>query len=200
MAVCCAPPARSSTAVVATRCIPCCAWRTPPAKPNICALRLRVHEWSQAQVSRSDGSWINDVTLSTWQGITVFHTIALAEALEHHGEVLDVATRAQWKDRLAAAAKFLDGFITIETGNVNYPVTATLAFQLCGQVLGEAHYFDRARALAHEVMGQFTPDGFLFGEGHPLNGRVAQRLPACGHGLQRRRVAAVARTLQFAGR
>ena len=131
---------------------------------------IGVHEWSQARVSRSDGSWINDVTLSTWQGITVFHAIALAEALEHHGEVLDAATRAQWKDRLAAAAKFLDGFITLQTGNVNYPVTATLAFQLCGQVLGETRYFDRARALAHEVLSQFTPDGFLFGEGHPLNG------------------------------
>jgi hypothetical protein len=131
---------------------------------------ILVHEWSQAQVSRTNGSWVNDVTLSTWQGITVFHAIALAEALEHHGEVLDAATRAQWKDRLAAAAKFLDGFITIETGNVNYPVTATLAFQLCGRVLGEAHYFDRARTLAHEVLSQFTPDGFLAGEGHPLNG------------------------------
>ena len=131
---------------------------------------LLVHEWSQAQVSRPDGSWVNDVTLSTWQGITVFHSIALAEALEHHGEVLDAATRGKWKDRLAAAAKFLDGFITIETGNVNYPVTATLAFQLCGRVLGETHYFDRAHALAQEVMGQFTPDGFLFGEGHPLKG------------------------------
>ena len=129
-----------------------------------------VHEWSQAQVSRPDGSWVNDVTLSTWQGITVFHSIALAEAIEHHGEILDAATRAKWKDRLAAAAKFLDGFITIETGNVNYPVTATLAFQMCGRVLGEPHYFDRARALAHEVMSQFTPDGFLFGEGHPLKG------------------------------
>jgi hypothetical protein len=131
---------------------------------------LLVHEWSQAQVSRSDGSWVNDVTLSTWQGITVFHAIALAEALEHHGVVLDAATRARWTDRLAAAAKFLDGFITIETGNVNYPVTATLAFQLCGQVLAEPHYFDRARTLAHEVMAQFTPDGFLAGEGHPLKG------------------------------
>ena len=131
---------------------------------------MLVHEWSQAQVSRADGSWINDVTLSTWQGITVFHSIALAEALEHHGEVLDAATRAQWKDRLAAAAKFLDGFITLETGNVNYPVTATLAFQLCGRVLGESHYFDRARTLAHEVLGQFSGDGFLVGEGHPLTG------------------------------
>ena len=131
---------------------------------------MLLHEWSEAQVSRADGSWVNDVTLSTWKGITVFHAIALAEALEHHGEVLDTATRKQWTDRLARAAKFLDGFITIETGNVNYPVTATLAFVLCGQVLGDSHYIERGRKLALRVMEQFTPDGFLFGEGHPLDG------------------------------
>ena len=129
-----------------------------------------VHEWSQVQVSRPDGSWINDVTLGHWQGITVFHSIALAEALTHHGEVLDTATRSAWTARLAAAVKFLDGFISIETGNVNYPATATLAFVLCGQVLGEPHYIDRGRKLAQRVMEQFTPDGFLFGEGHPLDG------------------------------
>ncbi|HEX8710242.1 MAG TPA: hypothetical protein VF730_00125 [Terracidiphilus sp.] len=129
---------------------------------------LLVDEWSQAMVSRPDGSWVNDVALSTWQGITVFHAISLAEALKHHGEVLDAATRGKWKDRLAAAAKFLDGFISIETGNVNYPVTSSLAFYLCGQVLGEDHYLERGRGMAHEVMQQFSPDGFLFGEGHPL--------------------------------
>jgi hypothetical protein len=129
-----------------------------------------VHEWSQAQVSRPDGSWIGDVTLSQWQGITVFHCIALAEALTHHGEVLDPATRSAWTARLAAAVKFLDGFISIETGNVNYPVTATLAFVLCGQVLGDPHYIDRGRKLAQRVMEQFTPDGFLFGESHPIDG------------------------------
>jgi hypothetical protein len=77
-----------------------------------------LHDWSESQVSRADGSWINDVTLSPWQGITVFHTIALAESLHHHGSLLDAAMRAQWTDRLVRAAKFLDGFITIETGNV----------------------------------------------------------------------------------
>ena len=131
---------------------------------------ILVHEWSQAQVSQPDGSWINDVTLSQWQGITVFHSIALAEALTHHGEVLDIATRSEWNARLASAAKFLDGFISIETGNVNYPVTATLAFVLCGQVLGEPHYIDRGRTLAQRVMEQFTPGGILFGEGHPIDG------------------------------
>ncbi len=129
-----------------------------------------VHEWSEAQVSRPDGSWINDVTLGQWQGITVFHAIALAEALAHHGAVLDAAIRSAWTARLAAAAKFLDGFISINTGNVNYPATATLAFVLCGQVLGEPRYVDRGSKLAQRVMDQFTPDGFLFGEGHPPDG------------------------------
>lgn len=131
---------------------------------------LEVHEWSERVVSRPDGSWVNDVSLSSWQGITVFHAIALAEALSHHGEILDAAVRGRWKERLARAAKFLDGFITIETGNINYPVTASLAFVLCGQVLGDEHYVQRGRGLAHEVLAQFTPDGFLFGEGHPLRG------------------------------
>ena len=133
-----------------------------------------VHEWSERQVSRADGSWVNDVTLSSWQGITVFHAIALAEALQHHGELLDAATQKQWMERLARAAKFLDGFISIETGNINYPVTASYCFALCGQVLGESRYAERGRALAHAGLGHFTANGFLAGEGHPLNAVTAK--------------------------
>jgi hypothetical protein len=128
---------------------------------------ILVHEWSEQQVSRADGSWINDVTLSSWKGITVFHAIALAEALHHHGTILDSATRQRWTDRLARAAKFLDTFITIDTGNINYPVTASQCFALCALVLGDHHYSDRAHALAHESLEHFTPNGILFGEGHP---------------------------------
>jgi hypothetical protein len=135
---------------------------------------LAVYDWSERVVSRQDGGWVNDVSLSSWKGITVFRAVALAEALEHHGSVLDTKTRRQWTERLAKAAKFLDGFITIETGNVNYPVTASLAFVLCGKVLGDAHYIQRGRKLAHEVLDQISPDGFLFGEGHPLQGVSAK--------------------------
>ncbi len=130
---------------------------------------LAMYEWAEQQVSRSDGSWINDVILSSWKGITVFHTIALAEALHHHGEILDAATRRRWTDRLARAAKFLDGFITIETGNINYPITASLAFALCAEVLEETRYQDRGRQLAHAALGNFTANNLLFGEGHPFN-------------------------------
>jgi len=130
---------------------------------------LSVNDWTERQVSRDDGSWINDVTLSSWKGITVFHAIALAEALHHHGSVLEVGTRAQWTDRLARAVKFLDGFISIETGNINYPITSSYAFALCGQVLSQPRYVERGRTLAHATLDYFTPNGLLFGEGHPLN-------------------------------
>lgn len=131
---------------------------------------LLVHEWSQQQVSRADGSWVNDVTLSSWQGITVFHSIALAEALEHHGDVLDAKTRELWTGRLRRAVRFLDGFISIETGNINYPVTSTYCFALAAKVLNEPKYTDRARALAHQVLEYFTQNHLLAGEGHPLKG------------------------------
>jgi hypothetical protein len=130
---------------------------------------LAMYEWSEQQVSRADGSWINDVNLSTWKGITVFHSIALAEALHHHGGILDTATHRRWTDRLARAAQFLDGFITIETGNINYPVTSSLCFALCAEVLGDHHYADRAHELAHASLNYFTPNNLLFGEGHPFN-------------------------------
>src|SRR5690349_5928973 len=130
--------------------------RTTGDSKYLQAARL-VHEWSE-QVSRPDGSWVNDVTLSPWKGITVFHTIALAEALHHHGELLEAATRRRWRDRLARAARFLDGFMTIETGNINYPVTGSFCFAICGQVLEDAHYLDRARELARTALEYFTPN------------------------------------------
>ena len=129
---------------------------------------LLAHNWSERNVSRTDGSWINDVVLSQWKGITVFHSIALAEALHHHGELLDPKTRQQWTDRLAAAAHFLDGFISIDTGNVNYPITASYAFALCAHVLEQPRYTDRARKLAHQAIECITPAGLIYGEGHPI--------------------------------
>ena len=130
---------------------------------------LLVHQWSE-QVTRPDGSWINDVNLSSWKGITVFHAIALGEALQHHGSLLDAATRRAWTERLARAAKFLDGFMTMETGNINYPVTSAFCFAVAGHVLEDTHYLDRARQFAHAALEYFTPNNLLFGEGHPQTG------------------------------
>jgi hypothetical protein len=138
-------------------------------------------QWSE-QVSRSDGSWVNDVNLSAWKGITVFRAIALAEALEHHGSLLDTKTRQRWTDRLARAARFLDSFITIGAGNINYPATSSYCYALVGRVLNDSHYLDQAQKRAHEVLQYFTSNGLLFGEGHPQTGVTAKKCRAVDMG------------------
>jgi hypothetical protein len=131
-----------------------------------------VYEWSERQVSRSDGSWVNDVSLQDWQGITVFRAVAMAEALLHYGSLLDAGPRQQWRDRLAKAVKFLDGFITIDSGNINYPASASYAFALCARVLGEDRYVTRGHNLAHTCLDYLSqPNHLLYGEGHPMRER-----------------------------
>ena len=126
-----------------------------------------VQTWSEGHVSRSDGSWVNDPVLSDWKGITVFRVAALAEALIHHGDLLDAPTRQAWRARLASACRFLESFITINTGNINYPISSAYAFSLSAEALGRHDYEDRAKALAHASLDYFTPNALLFGEGHP---------------------------------
>jgi hypothetical protein len=129
---------------------------------------LLVHDWMERIESRPDGSWLEEVDKSPWRGGTVFQAIALAQALLHHGSLVDASTRRRWTERLARAVKWLDGFMNIETGNINYPVTSAFCFAICGQVLEDSHYLDRARQMAHMALEYFTPNNILFGEGHPI--------------------------------
>jgi len=134
---------------------------------------VRLQAWADV-VTRPDGSWVNDLSLGDWKGITVFGAIALAEALRHHGHLLDDAVHRRWIDRLSRAAKFLDTFINIHTGNINYPITSSLAFTVCGLVLDDKHYLDRGRKMAHASLDYFSQNHLLFGEGHPQAGKSAK--------------------------
>jgi len=153
--------------------------------PLLCAARLTgrrdyvraalaVYDWSERNVSCADGSWINEPVLSDWKGITVFRCVTLSESLLRHGDLLDAATRRAWRDRLRRAYGFLDGFITIDTGNINYPVGSAYAYALGAEVLGRPDYTDRARGLAHQALDYITPNALLFGEGHPQRGTTAR--------------------------
>lgn len=133
--------------------------------------------WSEHNVSRPDGSWVNDVFLNDWKGITVFRAIALSETLLHHGDLLDAPTREAWRGRLAKAFDFLDGFMKIDTGNINYPISSAYAFSLGAEALGRDAYTAKARDFAQASIDFFTPNGLLFGEGHPQRGRTAKGRP-----------------------
>ncbi len=137
---------------------------------RLVAAARAAHDWCEAHTSRPDGSWVNDPALSTWKGITVFRAIALAETLHRHGDLLDRTTRERWRTRLTRAVAFLDGFITFEVGNINYPVSMAYAAALSARVLGSSALEARGRAFAHGALDYLTANGLLFGEGHPQRG------------------------------
>jgi hypothetical protein len=135
---------------------------------------VKLLAWSD-HVTRADGSWVNDPFGSTWKGITVFSTIALGEALRHHGDLLQTKVRQIWMERLRKAAEYLYKTFTLETGVINYPMSNCAAMAITGQVLNEPKYTVRAREMARQCLAFFSKENkLIFGEGDPRD-RVTPR-------------------------
>lgn len=129
---------------------------------------IKLQDWSD-HVSSPDGSWVND-THHTWNGITVFGTLSLAEAIRHHGMLLDEPTYQKWVERLKASSTFIYNTFTMKTGNINYPVTASAALAAAGKVLNDTKLLSKAREFAHGALYYFTENKILIGEGKPQEG------------------------------
>lgn len=133
----------------------------------------RLMAWME-NVHRPDGSWMNDVHVSDWNGTTVFAAIALYEALHHHGHLLDDSTRNHWKEQLLQAGEFMmnNPFIYsrnregMRNMNVNYSASATYALYAIGEMCNRSDFKEEARIVAADLKSYFTEhDYFLYGEG-----------------------------------
>ncbi|NQX60730.1 hypothetical protein [Paenibacillus qinlingensis] len=131
---------------------------------------IHLQDWSD-HFSAPDGSWVNEVE-NGWKGISVFGAISLGEAIRHHGDILDEDVLKKWKHRLQHATEFLYDYMTISTGNINYPISAALAFAISGEVLKNEKFNKRARDLGQDVLAYFTENKLIFGEGRPQDGRT----------------------------
>lgn len=126
---------------------------------------VAVMDWTNRNLGLPDGSWKNGLG-EDWPGITVFTATGIAEALKHHGGLLDPPVHQAWLERLKLAAEWLHQTIDIEYSNINYPIANAYAMAILGRVLGEGRYSVKARELAHAAMGCFTHrDRLLAGEG-----------------------------------
>jgi len=130
---------------------------------------VRLQAWSD-YLTFPDGSWLSDGVGVEWRGITVFGAIALGEALRHHGLLLEAPVRARWQERFRRSIDYLEQQLTMETGNINYPVSCAAAFAIAAEVLEAPRYLALARAFAHDSLAYFTPSLLLFGEGSPHTG------------------------------
>jgi hypothetical protein len=124
--------------------------------------------WMERRVSQPDGSWLNEPVKDSWKGTTVFSTIALCEAIRHHGELMDPAFKKALQDRLLKAGDFIYDNVNIDYGNINYPLSASYAMSLLGTLLDIPRFRERGRLLAHQGLNFISShDGFIYGEGTP---------------------------------
>lgn len=135
---------------------------------------ISLMNWAENNVSTPDGGWLNDINVSDWNGTTVFATLALAEALHHHGELLSDSIRQNWWNRLEKAGEFIynNDFIFSRRRegwrnmNINYSASATYALYLLGTHLNRQDFIDKSRLIGGDLRAYFTDnDYFLFGEG-----------------------------------
>lgn len=134
---------------------------------------IRLMKWME-NVHKPDGSWMNDVNVSEWNGTTVFAAISLYEALYYHGHLLNDSIRSHWKQELLSAGYFMmeNPFIYsrkrvgMRNMNVNYSASATYALYAIGEYCGVPSMKEKAMEIAADLKFYFTQKNcFLFGEG-----------------------------------
>lgn len=125
-----------------------------------------LYRWIERRVSQEDGSWLNEPVKGAWKGTTIFTTIALCDALHHHGALLDPAFVTEVKSRLKKAGDYVYNNFSLDYGNINYPIAASYGLTLLGQLLDIPAYTAKGRAFAHQAIRFFTPkNSLLYGEG-----------------------------------
>ncbi|SNR71440.1 hypothetical protein SAMN06265371_109136 [Lutibacter agarilyticus] len=137
---------------------------------------IKVMDWS-VNVDLPNGSWTNMIDPKSWWGTTVFGTIALGEALHHHGHILPRELKEKWENRLKQAIEIVYNKFDMHFSHINYRFTAIYALSFLGKYFNEERYILRSKEFAALVPQYLTePNKLIFGEDKPDNDKSAKGL------------------------
>ena len=137
---------------------------------------IKVMNWS-VNVDLPNGSWTNMIDPKSWWGTTVFGTIALGEALHHHGHILPIELKEKWENRLKQAIEIVYNKFDMNFSHINYRFTAIYALSFLGKYFNEEKYIVRSKEFAALVPQYLTePNKLIFGEDKPDNDKSAKGL------------------------
>jgi hypothetical protein len=130
---------------------------------------ILLYRWIEQHVSQDDGSWLNEPVKGAWKGTTIFTIIALCDALQYHGALLDNNFKKEMTDRLQKAGEYVYNNFSLDYGNINYPISAAYGLTLLGEMLDIQKYKTKGKEFAHQAIQYITKqNGLLYGEGDIL--------------------------------
>lgn len=133
----------------------------------------RLFRWGETMLC-PDGSMRNDAK-SDWRGVTVFHAIALHDALTRHGHLLTKSERAAWEARLLRMGDWLCAHLTAGAkAYINYYAANACAMALIGKTYDKPDALSLARSLADYCLRHVSENGLLYGESAPHDARSAK--------------------------
>lgn len=137
---------------------------------------IKVMDWS-VNVDLPNGSWTNMIDPKSWWGTTVFGTIALGEALHHHGHILPKEIKEKWEKRLKQAIELVYQKFDMHFSHINYRFTAIYALSFLGKYFNEEKYIVRSKEFAALIPQYLTePNKLIYGEDKPDNDKSAKGL------------------------
>ncbi|MBO4355805.1 MAG: hypothetical protein J5850_03000, partial [Clostridia bacterium] len=122
----------------------------------------KLFDWGENLLC-DDGSIYNDAQ-SSWNGITVFNTVALRDALYYHGHLLTSETKAKWEDRLKVMSEWLyKNLNRAGSTNINYFAANSCAMALTGIYFERDDYITLARELESFCLDHMSVNNLLYG-------------------------------------
>ena len=135
-----------------------------------------VVEWTERNFVREGGCYVND-RQSSWLYTSVFSQIALGRTLRRYGSALPRDEADRWRRIFDRLSEWTLGYFRRPPGpNINYLAAYCEAMALAWRISGDGRFREAAEGMVHDMVAKcFTEDGFLFGEGRPIDGRSAVR-------------------------
>ncbi len=126
------------------------------------AQTLSLADWLIAR-QEDDGSWKE--TPEEWTGTTTDQLLMMLLTYPLVKNRLTRSADSRWLSTMRKAADYLARVMDNRFASINYCATTTATLAEAQRLLGEQAYLDKARSLAHMIVGKMNFDHFIVGEG-----------------------------------
>lgn len=126
-------------------------------------------DWSEANLLRPDGSWVNDAG-NMWKGISAFSATAIGESIYRYGDRIPEGIKEKWMKIFVRISDYINKiFLKKCKPNINYYAGVACEQALAWKLTGKSDYLELAHEAENFCRERFDENGLLYGEKVPVD-------------------------------